>query len=309
MSLPVGPPRLLRTPHDAAACRPGHGAAPPPPTGVLLADPAHFDIVDVQNPHMAGHVGQVDAGAARAQWDVLREQLADCGLAVHVLPATPGLADLVFTANPGCPLATPDGRRLWVEGRMRHASRAGEVPLVRDFYAGRGVEVLPPPPGVVFEGCGDALPVPGRWLLLGGYGFRTEPAAYADVSARCGIPVALLPLVDPAFYHLDTCLMPLDARTALWHPDAFAPPTRALIRALFPDLIAADADEARRALACNAIAVPASVTGDDPAVLLDAGCPRTAERLAGRGFRAVCLDTSEFRKSGGSCYCLKSWVW
>ncbi len=302
-------PRLLRAPSDVRRLGGNGRPAPPQPTGVLLADPAHFDVVSVQNPHMEGQVGKVDREAARWQWESLRETLASLNLEVHVLPADPALPDLVFAANPSLPFARPDGSRHVLLSRMRHESRRPEVAHHERFYRERGAAVHALEAPGPFEGCGDALLVPGRPLLLGGHGFRTDPAVYEEVSALLGLPVALLPLADPAFYHLDTCLMPLGPQEALWVPEAFANEARALVRAIFPELIAADAEEARTRLAANAIAVPEEVTGQEPAVVLDAGCPKTAERLLGRGYRPVLVETGEFLKSGGSAFCLKNWVW
>ncbi|MCI0343210.1 MAG: hypothetical protein L0216_19040 [Planctomycetales bacterium] len=307
--MPPGLARLLRTASDVRRLGGDGRASPPLPSGVLLADPAHFDVVSVQNPHMEGQVGKVDREAARWQWESFRETLASLNLEIHVLPADLGLPDLVFTANPSLPFAGPDGSRHVLLSKMLHESRSEEVAHHERFYRERGVTVHALQSPGPFEGCGDALLVPGRPLLLGGHGFRTDPAVYEEVSTVLGVPVALLPLADPAFYHLDTALMPLGSEEALWVPDAFANETRALVRALFPELIAADAEEARTRLAANAIAVPEEITGQEPAVVLDAQCPRTAERLLGRGYRPVLVETGEFLKSGGSAFCLKNWVW
>ena len=40
-------------------------------------------------------------------------------------------------------------------------------------------------------------------------------------------------------------------------------------------------------------------------MLLQAGCPRTEKALRARGYEPVPLETGEFRKSGGSVFCLK----
>jgi len=57
--------------------------------------------------------------------------------------------------------------------------------------------------------------------VLAGTGFRTAPAAHAEVQELFGRPVVSLRLVDPRFYHLDTCFCPLGREDAICFPSAF----------------------------------------------------------------------------------------
>ncbi|HEX5011747.1 MAG TPA: arginine deiminase-related protein [Planctomycetota bacterium] len=282
-----------------------HVPRTPPPTGVLLCPPAHFAVIDVKNVFMQGHLGGVDRARAAAQWRTLAAAYRAHGLAVHELPPEPGCEDMVFTANPALVVPRPGGGADALLSRMRHPSRQREVPLVERWLRAHGLQpvALPPDAGHL-EGHGDVLVVPGRRLLLGGHGGRSELPALQAAAALVGAPVVPLPLRGEVFYHLDTCLALLDEESVLLHPPAFQREALDTLARLFPRLIEADAREAREHLACNAHALP-SRPGARTRVLVPAQAERTAARLAAEGYDPVAVDVSEFHKSGGSIFCLK----
>lgn len=260
---------------------------------VLMADPEHFDVTYVINPHMAGNVGRIDRALARRQWQALHDAYRAVGLPVHVLPAVPGLPDLVFVANPSI-VGLRDGAPVAVLSNMASPERRPEVEHAATFYAQRGVPTVRVGAAPV-EGCGDLSWQPHR--LLAGHGFRTSPEAGREVAAALGVPAVPLRLVDPDFYHLDTCLLPLGPDTAFFVPRAFAPEAAETLRGAFRELLPVPDDEAR-AFACN------GCCPDGRHLFLPVGCPTTAARARALGFEVVELDTSEFLKSGGSVFCL-----
>lgn len=276
--------------------------APPRPgeTRVLMADPEHYAVEYVINPHMAGHVGSVDRRRAREQWEAVRAAYAGLGYRVEVLPGAPGLPDLVFTANQSFPFLRPDGRRAVVLSRMASEQRRPEVEILRAWHEADGAEIVELE-GVEgpFEAMGDALWVPGRRVVCGGYGFRTDLAVYERLSEIVAAPIAAFELVDPRFYHLDTCLSLLDERTALWVPEAFTDEGAELLAALFPRLVEVPAREAEELFAAN------GHSPDGKHFLVQAGCTETVAAVRALGLEPIELDTSEFRKSGGSVFCMK----
>jgi N-dimethylarginine dimethylaminohydrolase len=258
-----------------------------------MADPAFFDVAYVINPHMAAHVGRVDRALAVRQWEQLRDTYRALGLPVHVLPPVEGLPDLVFVANPSL-AALRDGEPVAVLSRMAAPERRAEVALSARFYAASGVPTVEPSHGPI-EGCGDLL-----WrgdTLFAGHGFRTSEAAGREVGALLGSRVVSLALVDPDWYHLDTCLMPLSPDVAFHVPGAFAPAALTALRASFRELVPVPESEAR-AFACN------GCCPDGRHLLLPVGCPKTARLARSFGFEVLELDTSEFLKSGGSVFCM-----
>src|SRR5690625_3485130 len=68
----------------------------PHPIKVLMGDPAWFDVEYVINPHMKGHIGQIDKERAQWQWQGLKEAYERLGMEVNVLDGVKGLLDSVF---------------------------------------------------------------------------------------------------------------------------------------------------------------------------------------------------------------------
>lgn len=277
----------------------------PRPRRVLLTSPDHFQVEYTINPHMEGNVGSVDEGIAMKQWRALRDTYERLGLQVDVVPGVEGLPDMVFCANQTLPFRTPGGELGAVMSRMHAPQRKPEVEHYARYFDSIGYEVRtldPDLPGD-FEGMGDAIWHPGRYLLWGGHGFRTDREVYQRLSAALGFPIIALRLDDPEFYHLDTCFCPLSEEAVLIYPGAFDDDGLALIRNGFQTVIEAPEDEARGLFACNAH------SPDGKHVIVQRGCGTTCESLEAVGFVPVEVDTDEFLKSGGSVFCMKLMYW
>jgi N-dimethylarginine dimethylaminohydrolase len=278
----------------------------PHPDRVLMADPLDFECAYAINPHMVderGQLNRVDRELARGQWAALRDAFAASGLRVDVAPPLDRHPDLVFCANPSLPFARElfaDRKPRLVPSRMAHAERRGEVDHLVATLRAQGY-VVEPLRGKAerLEGMGDGIWQLGRALLWAGVGPRSDLAAWQELGERYPVRIVALELVDPALYHLDTALASLSDDTCLFWPGAFDARGRALIERLVPRAIEADADEARRFLACNAF------SADGRHVFIDRRCTRTSQRLAKEGFTIVPVDTGEFLKSGGSVFCMK----
>ncbi|MCH2101372.1 MAG: arginine deiminase-related protein [Planctomycetes bacterium] len=274
-----------------------------PSREVLLGHPGEFAVLEAQNAHMQTEKGVLQAvnpSRALEQWQELRRSYESINMRTYVLPSRQGLADLCFTANPSLVLACPDGRReVWL-AKMRHTSRRPEVGIHEEFHRQReSVIRIVPDEVLAFEGCGDGVQHPGRFLMHAGVGPRSETSAWqALAEAHPGLDVLLYELVDPRFYHLDTALAPLDEQTALYVPEAFHPTGRARVLEAFPQAIALPLEESLR-FAGNAHCP------DGQHVLIDSACTVTCALLSERGYTPLPIDTSEFRKSGGSVFCLK----
>ncbi len=277
----------------------------PRPGRVLLTTPEHFEVAYVINPHMAGNIGDVDTGKARQQWEALRETYERIGMEVATLPGASGLPDMVFCANQTLPYITPGGERGAILSRMHAPERKAEVDHYAAFFQAQGYEThgLDPDLPGDFEGMGDAIWHPGRYLLWGGYGYRTDRAVYERLSSKMGFPVVPLALTDPEFYHLDTCFCPLDEDTVLIYPGAFEEEGLAEIRERFARVLEAPEDESRELFACNAHCP------DGTHVIIQQGCTVTNGLVREAGYEVIEVDTSEYLKSGGSVFCMKVMYW
>lgn len=278
----------------------------PAPKQVLLTTPEYFDVQYVINPHMEGHVGSVDPKRATGQWERLKQAYARIGITPTDLAGAADLPDMVFCANQTLPYYNPYTERYGVVlSRMHAEERRAEVEHYEAFFRENGYEVvtLPAESELHFEGMGDAIWHPGRYLLWGGYGFRTGLQAYRYIADALNVRILALLLEDPDFYHLDTCFSVLDEECVLLFPGAFQPEGLALIERFFPTRIEADETEARELFACNAHCP------DGRHVLIQEGCEATMKRLAEAGFEPIPLQTDEFLKSGGSVFCMKQMFW
>jgi N-dimethylarginine dimethylaminohydrolase len=86
---------------------------------------------------------------------------------------------MVFCANPVFTGLDGEGRRVCVLSHRRVASRRTEVAAHAEWFQGNGYRVFSIPGLELFEGGGDAIWHPGRRLIWGGYGFRTDKEIYA----------------------------------------------------------------------------------------------------------------------------------
>lgn len=277
----------------------------PGPSKVLLTEPTFFAVQYVINPHMAGNIGEVDSQEAQRQWQAVRSAYQHLGIQAYTAAGVPDLYDMVFCANQTLPFRTPAGQHGVVLSQMYAAERRPEVVHFDAFFRQAGYEVitLPAEHAFAFEGMGDAIWHPRRFLLWGGYGYRTDPAAYDALADLLDVHILALPLTDADFYHLDTCFCVLDAQTVLIYPGAFAPEGLELIRHFFREVLEAPDDEARTLFACNAHCP------DGRHVIIQRGCTVTNQLLCEAGFLPVEVDTSEFLKAGGSVFCMKQMFW
>lgn len=254
---------------------------------ILMCPPTHYGIEYEINPWM--HVtSQVDRRLARRQWEALHHTYRELGVEVVLADPVPGLPDMVFTANAGL----TRGDRV-VLSRFRHPERQREESRWRALFEGWGAPVCDTGE-VAFEGAGDALFV-GDTLVCG-YGFRTDPEAIPMVAAQLGVDTVALELVDPRFYHLDTCLCPLDADTILLAPSAFSAKSRERVHRLARRVVEVS-DAAAAGFACNAMAI-----GD--VVVSSTAVEELREPLRAAGYRVLGLPMSEFIKAGGGVRCL-----
>ena len=255
---------------------------------VLMCRPEFFGIEYEINPWM--HVAvAVDRAKAIAQWEALEETYERRGEEIRYVEPVSGLPDMVFTANAAV---------LWkdraVISRFRHPERQGEEPTWHRTLAELGYDVHDIPDGLAHEGAGDALFIGDH--LVQAWGFRTDEAAHAVVARVLDVESTSVQLVDPRFYHLDTCFCPLDSRTALVAPAAFTPESLAQLRRLVPRVIEVDG-AAAAGFACNAMP-----RGDT--VISSSAVDNLRAPLREAGFEVVPLPMDEFLKSGGGVRCL-----
>ena len=255
-----------------------------------MCRPTYYRIAYEINPWMSLK-RQANRARALLQWNQLYTLLTrTLGVRVPLLPPRPGVPDLTFTANAGLVVG-----RTVVRSNFRYRERQPEEPIVAGYFTRRGYRVIALPRTYRFEGEGDALWV-GQTLLFG-FRFRSDAPTHEALARLLRIRVLPVELKDRRFYHLDTCFCPLDARTALWFPQAFDRYGRKVIESLVEDPISVSEADAKR-FACNAFSVGRTV------IMQAGGSTRLKRQLTRRGFELAGVDLSEFLKAGGSAKCL-----
>ncbi len=257
-----------------------------------MCAPDHFGIAYVINPWMEGQIGRADLDEARRQWHALRDVVAALAH-IELLAPQPGLPDMVFTANAG--LAC---QGTVVPASFRVPERKREEPHHVQWFQDHRLHVEELGPDQPFEGEGDALFQPGEPLLWAGYGVRSSIECQPWLTNVFSCEVISLRLVDPRFYHLDTCFYPLPGGRAVYWPGAFDEDSLARIRHRVPAthrLEVREQDALR--FACNALRLGTTI-------IAHAHSDDLRQRLGAWGFTARDVDVSEFLLAGGGCKCL-----
>ncbi|HWS57165.1 MAG TPA: N-dimethylarginine dimethylaminohydrolase [Actinotalea sp.] len=259
------------------------------PRRYLMCSPEFFEVTYEINPWM-DVTAETDTARAVEQWQVLRQTYLDWGHTVELIEPIAGLPDMVYAANGA---TVVDG--LVYSARFTYPERAAEGPAYQKWFADAGF--ITHTAAETNEGEGDILMVGD--LLLGGSGFRTDPAAHAELARLTGREVVTLELVDPHFYHLDTALAVLDSDPAhpfvAYYPPAFSPASQAVLAGLYPDaILATEADAA--ALGLNAVS-------DGRRVVVAPAATHMITALREHGFEPHPVDTTELLKGGGGAKC------
>jgi N-dimethylarginine dimethylaminohydrolase len=270
---------------------------------VLVCPPKYFDVVDQKNPYMTRE-SAVDRVKARTQWEKLCSVLQQCGCEIETIDPVEGLEDMVFAANQVFVGEKAGYGKFVVPSRMVYESRQREVPFYTEWFRGKGYRVIEIDFGEDYlEGHGDLLWHPDGSRIYAGYGFRSTRGGvqkFETAMAQMSIPVIPLRLVDSYCYHLDTCLCPLNSEAALIFAGAFPAEALAALHKNWKRVHLLDTEEAHRFMG-NGIAVNGSYI--TPHIT-----PQLESILRQEGLTPVLVDTSEFEKAGGSCFCMKTFL-
>lgn len=270
----------------------------------LMCPPTYFDCTYDINPWMTDNINKVDVVKAMDQWIALKAIIERYAAVTLAIP-DPKLPDMAFTANAGA---------FWndvaVVSDFKCVERKPETEKWAFQFRALGIPWTQirqpvPDPDFAFEGAGDCL-TDHRGRTWIGYGFRTTAHGVLNLvaSSRYTPPpsVTAVQLVDPRFYHLDTCFCPLSTGHAIWYPAAFSADSQAAIQAAYcrgeaAGLITLTEIEALT-FAANAVEI---VNGT---VVMGNTTDSVVEKVTAAGIKVIQTELSEFLKAGGSAKCL-----
>ncbi len=274
----------------------------PTTTHLMMSAPEHFEVSYRINPWMQPSQWSVSreklAGDAKRGWNQLKQTYERLGARIEVQQPVAGLPDMVFTANAAVVLD-----RKVLLARFLCAERRGEEAHNRRFFEAlraRGVvdQIVDPPAGQFFEGAGDAIWDATRRLIWTGYGQRSSRDMFRAIEEVYGVPAIALELIDPRFYHLDTCFCVLSGGDVLWYPAAFSPSAASEVREIVGEdkLIEANDEDAFH-LGVNSVCIGREV-------VMCSASAATLATLAARCYHVNIVPLDSFNRSGGAAYCL-----
>ena len=259
----------------------------------LMCSPQWYDVGYVINPWMAGNLHRPTRDRAFAQWRELYaavKRVAD----VKLLHPRQGCPDMTFVAH-GAVL----NYGVAALASFAHAERQCEESHLRQWLEHEGFLIWETPRETAFEGEGDAVfSHLGRYLWVA-HGARTCRYSHRHVADAWHVPVTSLHLVDPRFYHLDTCFAPLSAGEIVYFPGAFDAASLESIAGVYAPEMRIEVSESEAAhFGCNLINV-----GND--VILPktgfGGRPNSiSQRLRARGYAVQEIVLDEFVQGGGA---------
>jgi len=258
----------------------------------LMCPPRLYDVNYVINPWMEGNIHRSSREQAASQWEQLHQSLAEIANVLLVEPQ-PGSPDMVFTANAGL-----ERNGTVAISSFFHPERQAEEPHFRRWFQQAGYTLINIPRATPFEGEGDALFEADGSRLWAGHGLRTREDSHRHLTDLWNLEVVSLRLVDPRFYHLDTCFCPLSSGDVMYYPAAFDLESKRRIELRFPAakrIPVSEADALR--FACNAVNVGRTI-------LLNKISPELNAELRLRGYHVIEVELTEFLKAGGAAKCL-----
>ena len=264
----------------------------PATAALLMCPPTLYDVNYVINPWMAGNVHASSRARAIEQWKHLYDAVSKIA-EVMLIDPQPGSPDMVFTANAGL-----ERNGIVVISSFLHPERQDEEPHFRRWFEQAGYTIVDIPRSTPFEGEGDALFSTDGTRLWVGYGPRTLMSSHRALERIWNVEVASLHLIDPRFYHLDTCFAPLEGGYIMYFPDAFDDASVEAIEAFYPPekrIVVSEIDAA--CFVCNAINI-------DRTVIVNRVSRELGAQLGSLGFNVVQVALSEFLKAGGAAKCL-----
>ena len=259
----------------------------------LMCSPEWYDVGYVINPWMAGNLHRPTRDRAFAQWRELHSAvklLAD----VKLLHPRAGSPDMTFVAH-----GAVINFGIAALASFAHAERQPEEAHLGQWLEHEGFLLWQTPRETAFEGEGDMLFSPDGSRLWAAHGARTCRYSHHHVADAWHVPVTSLHLIDPRFYHLDTCFAPLSGGHLVYFPGAFDSASLDEIAGAYAPEMRIEVSETEAAhFGCNLINVGEEIIMH--ATGFGSRSNSVARRLRAQGYRVSEVALDEFLKGGGS---------
>lgn len=256
---------------------------------IILCPPTHFDIEYEINPWMKVE-RKVNKPAAMACYLDLKRIYTELGLSVVEIPQEKDLPDMVYMADVGHAVGNT-----FIRANFRYPERRREAFVAADFMEKNfNLQTVTLPEGIFFEGHGDLIT--GETYFMG-YGKRSMIEAVPYLQKYIEQEIVPIELIDPYYYHLDTCFSILQPGVALINPTSFTAKGLNEIRSRFERVIEASPED-HHVLGCNL------VTKNNHLITAKGITPTLLKEFVELGYTVHQVDTMEYRKGGGSVKCM-----
>jgi N-dimethylarginine dimethylaminohydrolase len=258
-------------------------------TKLLMCRPKYFDVNYVINPWMKGNIHKVSHELAVEQWENFYNTIKKYAT-VELIDPIKDLPDMVFTAN-GALCDIKNNVALF--GEFANKERKQEKPYFMEWFKRNGWNVIDIPD--LFEGAGECLKDAQNQYWYG-YGFRGTKQT-TDILQQHLPNLHQLKLINPKFYHLDTCFCPLSGGDVLYYPEAFDEKSNLLISSVLQHKAIAVSQQDAMVFACNAVCVENTIFVNNMSEQLET-------YLYYKNYEVIRVPLTEFLKSGGGAKCL-----
>lgn len=256
---------------------------------ILLCPPTYFDIEYAINPWM--HIDQkVNRTKVLEEYQNLKNKYTELGVEFDELKPTKSLSDQVYTTDIGLPIG-----KLFIKSNFKYGQRKPEATIGAEYFTAKKYAIYQIPPAISYEGEGDLIKNGDRYFM--GWGQRTMYKAEEYLQIALQKEVIPLQLINPNFFHLDTCFAPLNSDVAIYYPKAFSEDARQTLKEYFKELIPIHKKDAD-VFACNLVILEKNI-------VIHKGLSADLKKIIeSYDFTVHGLDMREYLKGGGSVKCV-----
>ncbi len=257
---------------------------------ILMCPPDYYNIEYVINPWM-DITSTIDREKVQQEYNAVKNLYKKLGLEVFEIEPIKGLPDMVYSANYGYAEGT-----MFIKSNFKYGERKKEADYAADFFKKQGFTVLTLPKEIDFEGEGDLLRTDSAYFM--GWGKRTSREAKKYLQKILTKPIFDFEMIDPYYYHLDTCFSPLSNDVVVINPSSFRPEARQIIRTHFRKVIETTESADHKLLACNLVTINKQVVVGKG---ISTSLRNNFEQL---GYSVHEVAMTEYLKGGGSVKCI-----
>lgn len=261
---------------------------------ILMCKPKYFDVIHYRlNDHMTMK-NKINYDKSYQQWMSLVNNLLYQGVKINYINPRKKLVDMVFSAN-GALVYNNKA----IVSNFNAIPRKKESDYYNNYFISNAYDTYNM--NTEFEGAGDGLFSHYRTHLWLGHGFRSNKDSkneIADIINDHNLDIHTLKLINPLWYHLDTCFCPFGEDKLLLYEKAFDKESLSKIYNVFEEkncIKVSDEDAAN--FACNSISVPNNI------LIGNSFTSDLKRQFKNLGYIGIENPMSEFLLSGGSTKC------